>query len=149
MKSSASALVMAAIAVSVCFSVPAAAADRIVMLPIITALNSPEALARLGDSPKFYFGAQAIPPVAAELGEGATNKKTSAFGKSDEQACNWVFLSAMLQLKKRAEELGADAVVNIVSNYKRSEMSSETEVECHAGTMMAGVALKGDFVKLK
>jgi hypothetical protein len=26
--------------------------------------------------------------------------------------------------------------------------SSQTEFECHAGALMAGVALKGDFVKI-
>jgi uncharacterized protein YbjQ (UPF0145 family) len=55
----------------------------------------------------------------------------------------------MLRLQQRAKELGADAVVNIVSNYKNEEMSSETEFECHDGAMMSGVALKGEFVKLK
>ncbi|MFC5460839.1 hypothetical protein [Massilia niabensis] len=41
------------------------------------------------------------------------------------------------------------AVVNIVSNYKNVEMSSDTEYECHDGAMMTGVALKGDFVTIK
>lgn len=127
----------------------ASAADRVIMMPIADALNSPEAIAQLGSSIKFYFGPQAIPNVGEELGNGSTNKKTNAFGKSDSDACNWVFLSAMLQLQKRAEQLGADAVVNIVSNYKKVEFASEKEFECHVGMLMAGVALKGDFVKLK
>ena len=54
----------------------------------------------------------------------------------------------MLSLEQRAKELGANAVINIKSNYKKAEMSSETEYECHAGAIMAGVALKGDFVKI-
>jgi uncharacterized protein YbjQ (UPF0145 family) len=54
----------------------------------------------------------------------------------------------MLQLQKRARDLGANAVINIVSNYNNVEFSSETEFECHAGAIMAGVALKGDFVKV-
>jgi len=29
-----------------------------------------------------------------------TNRKTNAFAKSDEDACNWVFLSAMIALKE-------------------------------------------------
>ena len=45
------------------------------------------------------------------------------------------FLSAMLALQKRAQSVGADAVVNIVSNYKNIENSSATEFECHEGTM--------------
>ncbi len=54
----------------------------------------------------------------------------------------------MLQLQKRAKELGANAVVNIVSNYDNVEYASEAEFECHAGGIMAGVALKGDFVRI-
>jgi uncharacterized protein YbjQ (UPF0145 family) len=77
-----------------------------------------------------------------------SNRKTNAFGKSDEKACNWAFLSAMVALEKRAQQLGANAVVNIVSYYDRIVMSSPTEFECHAGAIIAGVVLKGDFVKL-
>ena len=54
----------------------------------------------------------------------------------------------MLALQKRATEVGADAVVNIVSNFKDQEFASQTEYECADGAIMAGVALKGDFVKL-
>jgi uncharacterized protein YbjQ (UPF0145 family) len=54
----------------------------------------------------------------------------------------------MRQLEKRARELGANAVVNIASNYKNVEFSSDSEFECHAGAIMAGVALKGEFVRV-
>jgi hypothetical protein len=40
-----------------------------------------------------------------------------------------------------------DAVVNIESNYKNRQFSNETEFECGAGAIMAGVALKGTLVK--
>ena len=50
--------------------------------------------------------------------------------------------------EKLAQELGANAVINIASNYKNVEMLSDTEYECHDGAMMTGVALKGDFVKI-
>ena len=56
-----------------------------------------------------------------------------------------MFLSAMMQLEKRAKELGANAVVNIVSFYQKNVVLSATEFECHAGA----VALKGDFVKIE
>jgi hypothetical protein len=127
---------------------PAHAADRKVMLPISEALASSAADARLGDSVKFYFGKQQAPSPAKRLAVDQTSQKTNAFGKSDVTACNWVFLSAMRQLEKRARELGANAVINIVSNYRNIEFSSDTEFECHAGAIMAGVALKGEFVKV-
>ena len=54
----------------------------------------------------------------------------------------------MTQLDKRAKQLGANAVVNIVSYYQKNVMSSPTEFECHAGNIIAGVALRGEFVKI-
>lgn len=130
-------------------SLPAQARDTKLMLPLAGAMAANDAQARLGDSVKFYFGNQKTPEIATRLGSDKTSQKTNSVGKSPDTACNWAFLSAMLRLQKRATELGADAVVNIVSNYKNEEMSSESEFECHDGAMMAGVALKGEFVKLK
>jgi hypothetical protein len=50
---------------------------------------------------------------------------------------------------KARQTIGANAVVNIVSFYQKNVMSSPTEFECHAGAVIAGVALKGDFVKVE
>lgn len=41
-----------------------------------------------------------------------------------------------------------NAVMNISSYYKKREFVSDTEFECGAGFVMAGVTLKGDLVKL-
>jgi uncharacterized protein YbjQ (UPF0145 family) len=130
-------------------SLPAQARDTKLMLPLAAAMSANDAQSRLGDTVKFYFGNQKTPAIAQRLGVDKTSQKTNSFGKSAETACNWAFLSGMLRLQQRARELGADAVINIVSNYKNEEVSSETEFECHDGAMMSGVALKGEFVKLK
>ena len=127
---------------------PAHARDDKLMFPIAAALESKDAKEKLDGSVKFYFGNQPTPNIVTKLSTDVTNQKTNAFGKSDERACNWVFLSAMIQLDKRAKQLGANAVVNIVSYYQKNVMSSPTEFECHAGTVIAGVALRGDFVKI-
>ncbi|HWU97909.1 MAG TPA: excinuclease ATPase subunit [Oxalicibacterium sp.] len=129
-------------------ALPAHARDDKLMMPISVAMESPETKEKLDSSIRYYFGNQKTPKVLKKLGTDASNKKTNAFGKSDEKACQWAFLSAMLSLEQRAKELGANAVVNIVSNYKKVVMSSDTDYECHAGGIMAGVALKGDFVKI-
>lgn len=42
----------------------------------------------------------------------------------------------------------ANAVVNIASYYKKVEVRHETMYECHKGGLMAGVALKGDVVRV-
>jgi uncharacterized protein YbjQ (UPF0145 family) len=127
---------------------PIHARDTKYLLPIDTALAVKDAQDKLDGSIKFFFGNQQTPPILAKLGTDVSNRKTNAFGKSDERACNWAFLSAMVALEKRAQQLGANAVVNIVSYYQKVTMSSSTEFECHAGAVIAGVALKGDFVKI-
>jgi uncharacterized protein YbjQ (UPF0145 family) len=140
-------VVMAAAAIAI--AMPAQARDSKLMLPLAAAMSANDAQNRLGETVKFYFGKQATPPVLERLSVDQTSQKTNAFGKSAETSCNWAFLSAMLRLQQRAHELGANAVINIVSNYKNIEMSSETQFECHDGALMSGVALKGEFVKLK
>lgn len=138
------------IAVALTFSGawPAHARDDKLMFPIAPALEAKDAKEKLDGSVKFYFGDQQTPKILTKLGTDVTNQKTNAVGKSDERACNWVFLSAMIQLDKRAKQLGANAVVNIVSYYQKNVMSSATEFECHAGNIIAGVALRGEFVKV-
>jgi uncharacterized protein YbjQ (UPF0145 family) len=128
--------------------VPAQASDRVHMLPIAAAMAANNAQHRL-EGVQYFFGKQASPAVAQSLFSDQTSQKTNAFAKSDVTACNWAFLSAMLRLQKRAKEAGAHGVINIASNYGNHERSSDTEFECHAGAVMAGVALKGDFVKFK
>jgi len=127
---------------------PAHARDTKYLLPIEPALAVKDAQDKLDGSVKFFFGNQETPKILTKLSTDITNQKTNAVGKSDEKACNWVFLSAMVQLEKRAKQLGANAVVNIVSYYQKNVMSSPTEFECHAGAIMAGVALRGEFVKI-
>ena len=127
----------------------AQARDTEYHLPIAEAMKDAELKRHLGNDVAYYFGGQPTPPVGKTFGEFVTNKKTNAFGKPDIVACRWAMLSALLQLRERAKQLGADAVVNIVSYYKKDTNSSTTEYVCHAGAVIAGVALKGTFVKLK
>ncbi|MEV4781480.1 excinuclease ATPase subunit [Burkholderia sp. LMU1-1-1.1] len=138
----------AMLAVSLTASFSASAEDKMIKFPIAGAMAVNDAQQRLGDSVKFYFADQQTPKVASKITSDKTSQRTNGFGKSAEKACNWVFLSAMLALQKRATEVGADAVINIVSNFKDQEFASQTEYECADGAIMAGVALKGDFVKL-
>ena len=103
----------------------------------------------LGTDIQFYFGNQKHGKVEQTFGEFKTNKKTNAFNKTDKEACQWVFLSAMLALKERAQKEGGNAVVNIKSNYKGNLTASDDTFQCGAGAIMAGVALVGTVVKIK
>ncbi|NIB44221.1 excinuclease ATPase subunit [Pseudomaricurvus alkylphenolicus] len=115
---------------------------------IKSAMNTPAAKEKLNEGVKFYFGDKA-PKVKEEYGSYVSNRKTNAFNKSDLEACEWVFLSSMLALQERALNEGGDAVINIHSYYKKKPYHSNEKYECHAGAVMAGVALKGTVVKLK
>lgn len=126
------------------------ARDTKLILPIKDALNyvgkktsAKEALAGYEDI-KLVFGKGGGNIIRKDV---VSNKKTNAFNKSDVEACHWVFLSAVKSLLESAREANASRVVNIVSYYKKNEFKSTTDYECHAGAIMAGVALKGDIAK--
>jgi uncharacterized protein YbjQ (UPF0145 family) len=131
-----------------CVTAPVQARDTRLLLPIAEAMTQIDDAYPDRGLVMFFFGDQKYPRVTARLGGDISDRKTNAFGRADETACNWVFLSSLMELEQEAEDVGANAVINIVSYYKKNEMSSSTLFECHAGTIMAGVALKGDFVKI-
>lgn len=119
--------------------------DTVHYLSIDEALNSAEAKKVLDPNIKLYFGK---PAPGKTLVKGAvTNPKTNAINKTDLEACQWVFLSAVKKFQERAVKEGGTKVGNLVSYYKKKEYSSTTKYECHAGHSIAGVALKGDVVK--
>ncbi len=129
-------------------SLNATARDDHRMLPLKAALDAPAAQEKLDQSIKLFFADQPHPKIERKLGTWPTNKKTNAFGKSDEEACNWVFLTALLTLQERARKEGGNAIVDIKSNYRNIETASATEFMCGVGNIVAGVALKGTVVKL-
>ena len=123
------------------------ARETIQTYPIEQVLKSRQARTKLVDVP-LYFGEEEPPKIVREIGVFATNKKTNAFGKSDHVACDWVFLSALIQLQQRALQEGGNAVVNIKSNYDNVEVASADKYRCGAGNVIAGVALVGTVVEI-
>ena len=134
--------------VALCLAMPALARDDHNLYPLQDALESPAAKGKLDTGVSLYFAGQKHPAVAKTLGEAKTNKKTNAVNKSDKEACEWVFLSAVLELQERARKLGGNAVIDIKSNYKGKETSNAQQYMCGNGTLMAGVAFKGTVVNL-
>jgi hypothetical protein len=127
---------------------PALARDDVKTFPIADVTENPEYAARLAGV-KFFFGDQPHPAVAREVGSYQSNKKTNAFNKSDQKACEWAFLSALLSFHQRAQAEGGDAVIGLTGYYKKQPFSSTSLYQCGAGATMAGVTLKGTVVKLK
>lgn len=124
------------------------ARDTIVRVSVEEAMTTQDAKVKLDVGVRFFFGDQKHTEIVTRIGTYTANKKTNAFNKSDQDACKWAFLSAMISLQDRAIAEGGNAVVNIRSFYKKRDFTSATEFECGAGAMVAGVALVGDVVKL-
>lgn len=126
---------------------PAQAADDVLYLSIDNALSQPKAQEVLNPDIPLHFAGQPKIAYSQKLGTFVSNKKTNAALKSDETACNWVILSALISLQERAVNEGGKAVVDIESFYDQQPYQSATEFECRAGAIMAGVALRGTVVK--
>ena len=124
------------------------AADVKVHFPIDEALSFEKVKNELNPDVALYWGNQAHPRVMQKLGIYKTSKRTNGFGKDRSVACSWAMASALSELQKRAYREGGNAVINIVSNIKDHEESSDTEYSCLAGFAMVNVALKGTVVKL-
>ena len=125
------------------------ARDDRLRLPLAAVLASPDAKTTLDPGIHLYFGKQPYAAPTQRFGVFSTNKKTNFFNKTDQEGCNWVFLSAARSLQEFARKMGGNAVVNIVSFYKSQEFSSETQYECGAGSFVGGVALRGEVVLIK
>jgi hypothetical protein len=126
---------------------PASARNDKYLLPISSALQSKDAQETPNGSVKFFFGDQEYPAVTAKLGNYSTHQRSSTRPAEDARSCNVAFLKALVALQKRAQQAGANAVVNIASYYRNTTFPSATEFECHAGAA-AHVMLKGDMVKI-
>jgi len=123
----------------------AMARDTVLHLPFSQVLEMPEAQSKLDGTVKFYLDGVSLPSVTKKLGSGVSNRKTNGAGKSDEYGCRWAALSTLLAFQESAKRQGANAVINIVSYYKKREFKSSSEYECHAGGLIIGVALKGEY----
>lgn len=123
-------------------------ADVKVHFPINEALEQERIKAVLNPDIALYWGDQKHPRIKQDFGTFKTSKRTNGFGKSRSSSCSWGFASAIKELQDRAEKEGGNAVVNIVSNIKDRQESSQTEYSCLAGFAMVNVALKGKVVTL-
>ena len=126
----------------------ASARDDRLHMPIKMALERSEAKQKLDPEIRLYFGKASHPAAKGDMGDYRVDKKTRSIGRSDADACQWAFLSALIDLQARARTLGANAVVGIESFFGEQTLTSDTEFLCGAGSMMAGTGLSGKLVKL-
>ncbi len=117
-------------------------------LDVQTAVASSLGRERLLGVP-FYMKGQAHPAVVEDLGQLRSNKRTNAFNKSDEAACQIAFLSAVIAFQESAQAMDGDAIVDLRSITKGNELESATQYRCVAGNVVANVALSGRVVRLE
>ncbi|MFC7422182.1 excinuclease ATPase subunit [Iodobacter arcticus] len=129
-------------------STSAFARDTVLQIPLADVLAMPEAQGKLDGSVKFYLAGQKTPKITQKLSEDISNQKTNSVGKSDEFGCKWAALSALIAFQNSAKKEGANAVVDLVSYYRKNETKSDSTIECHAGGFVIGVALKGSYAKV-
>ncbi|HEX7815965.1 excinuclease [Dyella sp.] len=136
---------------AVLFALPAVsmAADKVVHLPFQAAVDQGTKDGKLDGSVKFYLAGNKPSGKMAIVNDNVTiSRKTNAFAKSDEATCHRVMESVLIALQDDAKRAGANAVVDIVSNYNDQVFSDPTNYECHKGFLMSGVAVKAKFAKV-
>jgi len=71
--------------------------DDHIKLPIQGALEKGQSYKEtVGSDIKLFWGTQKTPAVATKMGEFTSNKKTNAANKSDQEACDLAFISAVM-----------------------------------------------------
>jgi len=121
------------------------ARDDAHFLDLRRGIDAAVASGQLDGSVKFYVKGEKVPgKIVQSFPEATSNKKTSMGGRTPEDACDRALLSALISFQENAKRNGANAVVNLESYYKRVVISDATKYECHAGSMMAGTALRGN-----
>lgn len=125
------------------FPLASQARNSVLHLDFQSVVDAAIADGQLDGTVKFYLKGKGG-AVKKTFPEAVSNKKTNAFNKTDEEACAWALRSVLISFQENAKKHGANAVVNLVSYYKKNEYKSATQYECHAGAMVAGVAMKGN-----
>jgi len=130
------------------FTSSAFGADKLMQFPIDHAMQNVEVANAIYKNVALYWGQQKSPAIVQKFGTYRTSKRTNAFAKASQGACEWALASAIKALQEQAMQSGADAVINIRSNIKNNPYSSASHFQCLVGTIMANSALIGDVVKL-
>lgn len=142
------ALASAAVAVLLAVAAPAFARDDAHMMPLKDVIELGKAEGKLDGTVQFYLQGQKTPKVVQKMSSDVSNKKTNGAGKGIDRACQWAALSALIAFQDKAKQLGANAVIDLVSYYKKNTKASPTDYECHDGAFVTGVTLKGNYAKV-
>jgi hypothetical protein len=127
----------------------ALAADKVVHYPFVNGVNAATESGKLDGTVKFYLaGNQPSGQVTIVNDDIEITRRTNAFWKADQKTCDWVLQSVLIALQDEAKKAGANAVVDIVSDFG-NVYSDPQNYECHVGFLMSGVVLKAKLAKVQ
>ncbi|HUA79358.1 MAG TPA: excinuclease [Dyella sp.] len=127
----------------------ALAADKVVHFPFENAVAAATKSGKLDGTVKFYLAGNAPSGHVQVVSDYLTvTRRTNAFGKNDQKACDWALQSALIAMQDGAKETGVNALVDIVSDFG-TEYRDSTNYECHVGMLMAEVSLKVKRAKVQ
>ena len=109
----------------------AQARNDVLTLPLDSIIGTEKAKQALHDVP-VYFAGQKHAAISKNWGEVSTSRKTNAFGKSDEEACQWVLLSALKVLQEAAQQRQLDPAVARIHQIENVLQRRETQRRGHA-----------------
>ena len=126
------------------------AGDKVMHFPFANAVAAATQSGKLDGSVKFYLAGNTPNGHVEVVSDYLTvTRKTNAFGKNDQKACDWALQSALIAMQQGAkEQTGVNAIVDIVSDFG-TEYRDSTQYECHVGTLMAGGSLKIKLAKVQ
>lgn len=118
------------------------------VLPYRDVLAMPQAQTRLDPAVRLFFGQQQFPQPTSWRHDYFVDRSGNAVFSSAESACRNVALDNLVTLQERARAVGANAVVNIVSDYSRTPHQDNDSYQCHVGSLTANVSFKGTMATL-
>ncbi|MCA3234366.1 MAG: excinuclease ATPase, partial [Cupriavidus sp.] len=133
----------------------ASAADELINMPIDAALTSPTAASRIDPGIQMSWGFNKLDGAQNPMSfktvkrvRRPVSQVRDAPKPTDAELCQTVFVEAVQELQQRASSSGNNAVMEIRSNWKDDETSSDKTYVCAKGAAYIGVALKATLVKV-
>jgi hypothetical protein len=111
------------------------------------ALALPEA-AKLDPAIRLYWAGESHPAPQQDFGVFLSEKRSSSMHRTDEEACRWSLLSALLLLQSFAREHGANAVVGIHSLEGEQPLPNGRDFACENSGYSNYVRLRARIVTL-
>lgn len=96
-----------------------------------------------------YFGNQPHPAVVAKLGEVTKSSHPPRKTLTEVEVCNATLADALRQLASAAHDRGANAVINIRTNFHSSESNDENNYTCGVSSVSAALRVRGEMVTIE